>query len=65
MVTRCIPRIYNPSPRSEEKFTVDKRLGFAPAFINSKLPMTKDKGCIYVEYTEVAMVHMIYTMFLD
>ena len=29
--------------------------------ISGKLPMTKDKESIFVEYTIVAMVHMIYT----
>ena len=36
--------------------TVGKR------FISGKLLMIKDKGCMFVEYTIVAMVHMIYTM---
>jgi len=34
----------------------------ARGFICGKLPMTEDEGCIYAEYTEVAMVHMIYAM---
>ena len=29
--------------------------------ISGKLPMTEDKGSIFVEYTTVAVVHMIYT----
>ena len=31
-------------------------------FINSKLSMTKDKGRMFVIYTVMAVVHMIYTM---
>ena len=38
MASRCIPQIYDPSPRSEEA------------------------GHIFMEYTIIAMVHMIYTM---
>ena len=49
---RCIPHIYNPSP----KFTTDKTLkpwAEGEGFISGKLPMTEDEGCIYEEYTEV------------
>ena len=35
---------------------------FGLGFISGKLPMTEDKGLILVEYTVVAVVHMIYTM---
>ena len=31
-------------------------------FISGKLLITEDEGRIFVEYTIVAMVHMIYTM---
>ena len=31
-------------------------------FINGKLPMTEDEGHIFVEYTVVAVVCMIYTI---
>ena len=30
--------------------------------ISGKLPMTEDEGRIFVEYTVLAVVHIIYTM---
>ena len=30
-------------------------------FISGKLPMTEDEGRIFVEYTVIAVIHMIYT----
>ena len=33
----------------------------ARGFINGKLPMIEDKGRIFVVYTVMAVVHMIYT----
>ena len=45
MAMRCIALIYTPTPKSEE-VTVDKCQGKAEAFINSKLPMTEEEGCI-------------------
>ena len=50
MVSRCIPKIYNLSLRSEEVL---------PLFISGKLPMTEDEGRIFVKYTILAVVHMI------
>ena len=46
--------LYTPQLRSQRKFTVDKCRGEAEVFINSKLPMTEEEGCIYVQYTEVS-----------
>ena len=51
MATRCIPHIYNPSPRSR-KFTTDKPRAESEGFISGKLPMTEDEGCLYAEYNE-------------
>ena len=56
MAIRCMQQIYDPSPKSEEVYHS------AEGFINGKLPMTEDKGCIFVAYTVLAMVHMIYIM---
>ena len=39
--------LINPEPKGE-------------GFINGKLPMTEDKGRIFVAYTIMAVVHMIY-----
>ena len=41
--------LLNPSPKGEGS-------------INGKLPMTKDEGRMFVVYTVMAVVHMIYTM---
>ena len=49
MAIRCIQQIYDLSPRSE-------------GFINGKLPMTEDEGRMFVVYTVIAIVHMIYIM---
>ena len=57
--SRCIPQIYDPSLRSEEFATDNLR---AWSFFSGKLLMTEDEGRIFVEYTIVAVVHMIYTM---
>ena len=47
--TRYILQIYDPSPKGE-------------GFISGKLLMTEDEGRILVEYTVLAVVHIIYTM---
>ena len=56
MAIRCTQQIYDPSPR-QRKFTTS-----AEGFISGKLPMAEDKGRMFVEYTVIAIVHMIYTM---
>ena len=43
---RGVLHLYIPQLRSQRKFTVDKCRGEAEAFINSKLPMTEEEGCI-------------------
>ena len=59
--SRYIPQIYDPSLRSE-KFATDKpRALWARGVFSGKLLMTEDEGRIFVEYTIVAVVHMIYT----
>ena len=52
--SKCIPQKYDLSPKSEE--ACHSGLGF----ISGKLPMTLDSGHIFVEYTLVAVVDMIY-----
>ena len=45
------------------KFTIEKTLRpKAEGFINGKFPKTEDEGRIFVVYTVIAMVHMIYIM---
>ena len=60
--SRCIPQIYDPSLRSEEFATDEPQALRAWGFFSGKLPMTEDEDCIFVEYTIVAVVHMLYTM---
>ena len=36
-------------------------VALALGFIYDKLPLTSDSGCIFVAYTVVAMIYMIYT----
>ena len=43
---RGVLYLYTPRLRSQRKFTVDKRRGEAEAFINSKLLITEEEGCI-------------------
>ena len=43
---RGVLYLYTPRLRSQRKFTVDKCQGEAEKFINSKLPMTEEEGCI-------------------
>ena len=59
MASRCIQKIYDLSPRSEEvcQWVYQRVRGLSVA----KLLITKDKDGISVEYMVVAMVHMIYT----
>ena len=55
--------LYTPLLLSHRKFTVDKRLGFASAFINSKLPESSDFGVgVYISAIHlVAMVYILHT----
>ena len=46
----------------QRKFVTDKPLAKGKGFISGKLLMTKDKNYIFVEYTVVAVFHMIYNM---
>ena len=54
---------YTTRVRSQRKFATDKpRARRGEGFISGKLPMTEDEGRIFVEYTVLAVVHIIYTM---
>ena len=56
--------IYDLSPRSEEVCQSTPR-PMAEGFINDKFPITKDEGHMFVVYTVIVMVHMIYICVLN
>ena len=52
-VTGSLPLI-NPEPEGQGVY-----------IMSGKLPMTKEEGHMFVVYTVIAMVHMIYIMMLE
>ena len=64
MATRCIQHIYDPSLRSAEVFQLNPEPERQGVY-QCKLQMTEDKEIVFVEYTKVAMVHMIYSYYGD
>ena len=56
-------RNVRPGVQGQRKFAVDKLPSpESDGFISGKFLMTKDKDHIFVQYTVLAMVHMINTM---
>ena len=51
MVTRCIPRIYDPY-RGQRKFAAHMSRAEGEGHMRGKLPMAEVKGRIYAEYTK-------------
>ena len=62
MTSRCIARIYDPRPRSEEVCGLILPEPKARAISNRKLPTTGVEGRIYAPIHLLATVHMLYTM---
>ena len=56
--------MYSTNIRSESKVRGSMLLinPELEGFISGKLPMTEDEDHVFVEYTVLAVVHMIYTM---